>query len=114
MGRVPEGALQQHTADQRKMAVLKPTHVVAAGSWKVKGLLRTSGVHAGAIEFRFQGPKSETWGPGSTAVPKALTDAVDKAKDQIKKTLKDRFNKSGIAGRGAAPKPVLKKPAAKK
>ena len=124
-----ESRLRARTRQIGTLVAMSEAHELSTkAKWGVKGLLRTEGVHAGAIEWRFKKPKSEDWLPGSTEIPTAVADEVGKAKEAIRANFQKKFPKVKVVKRnkrGAQPtamkavippamKAVIKKPAAKK
>eukprot|EP00419_Tripos_fusus_P011543 CAMPEP_0172666186 /NCGR_PEP_ID=MMETSP1074-20121228/7664_1 /TAXON_ID=2916 /ORGANISM="Ceratium fusus, Strain PA161109" /LENGTH=49 /DNA_ID= /DNA_START= /DNA_END= /DNA_ORIENTATION= len=49
------------------MAAVDKYCEVLGGGWTVGGILHATGVHKGAVHYRYKAPKSDTWLPGSTA-----------------------------------------------
>mmetsp|Transcript_43310 Transcript_43310/g.119780 ORF Transcript_43310/g.119780 Transcript_43310/m.119780 type:complete len:108 (-) Transcript_43310:141-464(-) len=94
--------------------MVNPIFDTKAGSWTVRGLLRTGGAHAGAIEFKFQKPGSEEWLPGGSDIPKPMAAAVEAAKKKIRATLKGRFAAAGLAAKGKKAAAKVKAAKAKK
>eukprot|EP00811_Abedinium_folium_P012281 NODE_21386_length_755_cov_58.001592.p3 GENE.NODE_21386_length_755_cov_58.001592~~NODE_21386_length_755_cov_58.001592.p3 ORF type:complete len:113 (-),score=29.34 NODE_21386_length_755_cov_58.001592:301-639(-) len=69
----------------------RPTAESKGAGWTVRGLLRTGGQHAGAVEFRFKQPGKAEWLPGSAKIPPSVAKTITAAKDKVRATLKARF-----------------------
>eukprot|EP00419_Tripos_fusus_P008846 CAMPEP_0172655752 /NCGR_PEP_ID=MMETSP1074-20121228/899_1 /TAXON_ID=2916 /ORGANISM="Ceratium fusus, Strain PA161109" /LENGTH=123 /DNA_ID=CAMNT_0013470471 /DNA_START=113 /DNA_END=484 /DNA_ORIENTATION=- len=80
---------------------------VMAGGWTVGGILHATGVHKGAVQYRYKAPKSDDWLPGGTALPAKLESEIVAAKLKVKQTLRTRLEK---ADGKAAKKPTKAAP----
>mmetsp|Transcript_34888 Transcript_34888/g.68899 ORF Transcript_34888/g.68899 Transcript_34888/m.68899 type:complete len:110 (-) Transcript_34888:214-543(-) len=109
------------------MAAFDTCCEVLAGGWTVGGVIHATGVHKGAVQYRFKAPKSDTWLPGSTALPAKVEVEIVAAKMKVKQILRTRLEKADgkVAKKPAkattAPKAgatkkkgLVKKPAGKK
>uniref|UniRef100_A0A7S1F8Q4 Uncharacterized protein n=1 Tax=Noctiluca scintillans TaxID=2966 RepID=A0A7S1F8Q4_NOCSC len=76
-----------------------------AGEWRVKGMLRRNGAHAGAIEFRFQETQDGKWLGGGHTIPESVEKEVSAAKDKIRNTLKTRYRAFQLFGNSASQEP---------
>merc|ERR1711956_208429 len=103
------GVCQLFTA----MAAVNKIFELSVSGWTVGGILHATGIHKGAVQYRFKAPKTTQWLTGGAGLPVKLGDAIATAKAKVKATLRARLSAAEAKASKSAPKASKSKKAPK-